>query len=361
MNRRDIYYWKCDRPSAFHGTELRRVPEMGLEENLIAAMRRRFDAKAISISPTGSQGHHLTWRAFIDGRPMFVRVQDGDDDDGHLAVESKLTQAIAGEGVPVPEIYAMEKRTPFAPFAWQAMELIPHPDLNDWFKRGELAIPQIASSIGSAVAQWQRIRPRGFGPLHTPTRRVASQFVACHARYHSYFHVRLAQHLSFLEAKGFIDTAQQREIHGAIDEHDPLLELASGCLVHKDLALWNVLGTRDHIAAFIDFEDAISGDEMDDLSLLACFHDAEFVAHAIAGYQTVRPLPEEYQRRFWLHLLRNMIVKAVIRVGAGYFDRDDAFFLISSGQSGKDLRAFTTQRIRLALDGLRKDADFSLL
>jgi Ser/Thr protein kinase RdoA (MazF antagonist) len=31
---------------------------------------------------------------------------------------------------------------------------------------------------------------------------------------------------------------------------------AAGCLVHKDLALWNILGTEREIAAFIDFDDS---------------------------------------------------------------------------------------------------------
>jgi len=96
---------------------------------------------------------------------------------------------------------------------------------------------------------------------------------------------------------------------------------------------------------------------MDDLSLLACFHDARFLRRAFEGYQTVRPLPPEHRRRFWLHLLRNMLVKAVIRVGAGYFDRDDGFFLIGSGSSGADLRRFTLSRIDKALQCLRQDAD----
>ena len=360
--RHNIYYWKCDRPAAFHGTQQQRVPQPGLEENLIAAMRRRFDAKEISIAQTASQGHHLTWRAQVDGRPMFVRVQDGEDDeDGFLKIESDLMDAVHRGGVPTPQIYAMEGRSISTPFAWQAMELIAYPDLNYWFKKGELDTPRIAFCIGAAVAQWQSIRPSGFGLLQPPSPRCPGEFVAGHATYSGYFHVRLQQHLNFLADRGFIDAALRSEIEGAIDEHEPLLNLAQGCLVHKDLALWNVLGTRDQITAFIDFEDAISGDEMDDLSLLACFHDAEFVAHAFQGYQSVRPLPSEHHRRFWLHLLRNMIVKAVIRVGAGYFDRDDCFFLISSGQSGSDLRAFTLQRIRLALQGLRTDSDLSLL
>jgi hypothetical protein len=39
-----------------------------------------------------------------------------------------------------------------------------------------------------------------------------------------------------------------------------------------------------------------------------------------------------------LHLLRNTIVKAVIRVGAGSFDHDSRFFLVGAGSEGKAVR-----------------------
>jgi hypothetical protein len=72
-------------------------------------------------------------------------------------------------------------------------------------------------------------------------------------------------------------------------------------------------------------------------------------------------LPENHLRRFWLHLLRNMIVKAVIRVGAGYFDRDDGFFLIGSGSSGSSLREITLSKLATALRGLREGSGLDIL
>jgi hypothetical protein len=66
-------------------------------------------------------------------------------------------------------------------------------------------------------------------------------------------------------------------------------------------------------------------------------------------------LPSDHLRRFWLHLLRNLIVKAVIRTGNGLFDRDDGYFLIGSGSSGAALRQFTCERLRLTLHGLREE------
>ena len=203
-----------------------------------------------------------------------------------------------------------------------------------------------------AVAKWQAITIPGFGVLNDALHGY-------HTSYSDYFHLRLDEHLHFLVARGFLRSAD--EITVEIENHRTLLDLPHGCLVHKDLALWNILGTRDQIAAFIDFDDAISGDPMDDLSLLACFHDASFLQRAFQGYQSVRSLPEDHMRRFWLHLLRNMIVKSVIRVGAGYFDRDDGFFLIGSGSSGSSLREMTLSRLALALRGLREGGGLDIL
>ena len=44
-----------------------------------------------------------------------------------------------------------------------------------------------------------------------------------------------------------------------------------------------------------------------------------------------------------------MIFKAVIRVGAGYFDRSSSFFLIGAGSSGGDLRALSPSTLAAAL------------
>jgi fructosamine-3-kinase len=352
MSRRDIYYWKCDRSAAFHGTQTRGVADAEMEQQLREELRRHFDSQDVTLSPGVGQGNHLTWNADVDGKAMFVRLENGPEKDGQLAIESAVLDRVRGAGVVTPLVFGCDATRRRVPFAWQALERIPAPDLNWWFKKGELEVPSIAFEIGRAVAKWQSIEFQGFGVLDTT-------LCGYHASYADYFHLRLGEHLHFLTESGFMCNAG--EIATEIDNHRDLLDLAPGCLVHKDLALWNILGTREQIAAFIDFDDAISGDPMDDLSLLACFHDVAFLQRAFEGYQSVRALPEHHLRRFWLHLLRNMIVKAVIRVGAGYFDRDDGFFLIGSGSSGSNLREMTHSRLALALRGLREGSGLDIL
>ncbi len=361
MSRRDIHYWKCDRPAAFHGTGPRpRIDEVA-EESVRAALTDHFHSEPLALSPAAGQGNHLTWNAEIGGVPAFLRIENGPEGDDHLEMESAVLGEVAKTGVPVPSVLGCDASRSRVPFAWQALERIPYPDLNLWAKAGSLDAAAVAFEIGRSVARWQAIRPGGFGPFDLEEWRTGRGLRGFHADYAGYFRLRLASHLDFLVTGGFMDRFRADHIAKAIDDHAELLEIGQGCLVHKDLALWNVLGTSDRVLAFVDFDDAISGDAMDDLSLLACFHEAAFLERAFAGYASVLPLPDEWCRRFWLHLLRNLLVKAVIRVGAGYFRRDAGFFLIGTGSSGEELRRFTEARIAIALRGLREGADLSIL
>lgn len=354
MSRRNIYYWKCDRPAAFHGTQMRGEADADIEQQLREVLQRYFVTQVVELSAGIGQGNHLTWNASVAGQSMFLRVENGPEKDGHLAIESALLDRVREAGVATPRVYACDATRSHVPFAWQALERISAPDLNHWFKQGRLDVPRIAFGIGAAVAQWQQITLPGFGIMN-------ESLSGYHATYADYFHLRLDQHLAFLVTRAFLTQSQSDEILAEIDNHQSLLQLSTGCFVHKDLALWNILGSETQITAFIDFDDAISGDPMDDLSLLACFHDDAFLRRAFEGYQSIRSLPANHLRRFWLQLLRNMIVKAVIRVGAGYFDRDDGFFLISPGTSGQSLRDFTHSRLDLALQGLRNSSNIDIL
>lgn len=361
MSRCDIHYWKCDRPAAFHGTQERGGSDTGIEHQLREALQNRFATPHIELESVTSQGNHLTWNAIANDLPMFVRVENGPEQDDHLELESALIDQVRTTGVPTPKIHGVDVTRSRVPFAWQALEKIAHPDLNHWYKQGELNAPGIAFDIGAAVACWQSIHPHGYGPFDSKQWREDHRLCGYHADYADYFCLRLDQHLNFLIKHDFLSSHECAAITAIIEKHRHLLKLEGGCFVHKDLALWNILGSKNRITAFIDFDDAISGDPMDDLSLLACFHDAAFLTRAFEGYQSIRPLPEEYRRRFWLHLLRNMIVKAVIRVGAGYFERTDGFFLIAAGNSGAGLRQATHERLALALHGLNTNADITIL
>lgn len=354
-SRSHIYYWKCDRAAAFHTT----TPSSGLRERLTTTLQDRFGP--CELEPGSGQGNHLTFRTSLNGREAFLRVEDGPERDDYIEVESHVLDLVREAGVRTPLVYGCDASRREVSFAWQALEFIPESDLNALLKNGVLDIPRVASQIGEQIARWQTITPAGFGPFDLGTLRREGLLKGIHRTYADYFRLRLDAHLDFLGQRDFLLPEKIIAIRAAVDRRTELLHMRQGYLVHKDMALWNVLGTPQQVTAVIDWDDCVSGDPMDDLSLLGCFHDGSFLTAALQGYATVRPLPENWRARLWLHLLRNMIVKSVIRVGAGYFDRGNNFFLIGSGQNGGDLRAVTLGKLETALRGLTENREIESL
>ena len=335
--RADIYYWKCDRPAALHGTELggARRERAGLQQQIAAMLEKHFGGTPADLRPGGGQGNHIFFRATINNRDCMIRIEDGPEQDDYAEVEAHVAGAVAAAGVPCCRFLGADSSRAEFPFAWQVLERAPGDDLNALLKAGSLDTLACMEKIGGFIARWQSIRPDAFGPFRPGVLRRDGILSGCHKNYAGYFHTRLDAHLARLVDSEFISSEKAAGIAGLVSENAALLRLpveGGGRLVHKDLALWNVIGRAPcDITAVIDWDDAISGDPMDDISLLACFHDGACVARALAGYAAQRALPPDYKGRFWLHLLRNMLWKSVIRVDAGYFSRDSGFFLIGSG------------------------------
>lgn len=369
-DRRNIYYWKCDRPHAFHGTAQtgdRQAREQAVLPALHTLLARDFGGVPADLRSTHAQGNHLIFRASVRELDCIVRVEDGPECDDYMEVEAEAIRRVIACGVPSWNVLGVDSSRREAPFAWQIIERVPGADLNHWLREGTLDLNASAFKIGQLVARWQGAPVGGFGPFQPLLLREKGALRGFHARYDDYFYTRWQDHLDFLQSRGFLSATQTGDID-ALVRRQPALDLpdAEGpVLVHKDLALWNVVGNPpSEIGAVIDWDDTVGGDPADDISLLACFHDAQAVQSAWDGYASVKPLPARWLERFWLHLLRNMIWKSVIRVGSGYFDiADGKNFFLTGGkkQNGGDLKTFTLARIETALRGLREGAGLEIL
>jgi fructosamine-3-kinase len=326
-----------------------------MQTELRQALEIRFPGTAIELQSANGQGNHRTFRVRLGKQEGFVRIEDGPECDNYFDVESLIIEKVGLLGIPVSRVIASDCSRTVTPFAWQMLEYIPQPDLNRAVRGNRLPLDVLMGHIGEAVAGWQNLRFPRFGPFSAELARNEQRLQPLHETYAGYYRLNLDRHLDFLLQRNFLSHADAERICAAIESNASLLNIPEGCLVHKDLALWNILGSSRGIAAFVDWDDTISGDPMDDLSLLGCFYDGVMLQCALEGYASVRPLPEHYHRRFWLHMLRNMLVKAVIRVGAGYFTRDGSFFLIGSDSGGADLETETRTRLLAAVDGLNEN------
>ncbi|GGG89800.1 hypothetical protein GCM10007415_25080 [Parapedobacter pyrenivorans] len=349
--RRNIYYWKSDR--AFTSENTRTTAGSPLAEIVIQVsdyLNRFFQRGLVNVEPAHGQGNHITFVAHYADSDYFVRLEDGPEGDNYMTVESGVMKMVRDLDIPCPVIYHTDVSRTSVPFAIQVMELIGGRDLSHYSGSDRLDVMRTAFEIGGYIARWQAITPANFGLFNVETFMSNGSLEGFHDKYSDYFGLNLESHLDYLVRASFLTQTKQRQILELVAAHDSLLHIGKGCLVHKDLAFWNILGDGTHIRAFIDWNDSISGDPVDDLSLLACFQSGEVVTSAINGYAQVRPLPDHFEERLWLHLLRNMIFKAVIRVRGNYFDMPGNFFM-NNGHTN-DLKQITLSRINSACEGL---------
>jgi len=361
MDRFDIYYWKCDRAAAFHGTSDYERDQTELTAALGAELRARFGDAVDDLAVSVGQGNHRTFTATLEGRKVFIRTEDGVEGDNYFAVEAAATRLVAARGVPVAETLAYDcaRRSGFA---WQILPHLPYRDLNAYVKAGTLVWDGVAPAIGEAIARWQEVTAPGFGPFSAETARTTGELRALHPAYEAYYRLNLVKHLDYLVGHAFLARASAGRILAAIDRRADLLKLERGVLVHKDLAVWNILGTETEVKAFIDWDDCIMGDPMDDLSLMGVTAERTETRRILDAYASARGLCADAAPRFWLCWLRNILFKAVIRVGAGYFSKSgDGFFLIAGGGTGTSLEETTRRKIEQALMALEKGLDFDAI
>ena len=347
--RNNIYYWKCDRPSAFQSIQQK------TEKEVDALLTDFFKSDAFDLSSGPGQGNHLTFIAVYRQKKYFIRLENGPEGDEYMEIEAEVMKRLQNHGVPTPRIYAVDSSRKCYPFAYQIMEYLEYTDINEIYKDNQLDVLPIMQTLGEYMARWQKLTFDGFGPFNIGAFRQTGELTGLHNRYMDYYMLNLDKHLHFLVERRFMSSEKQKDIFEEVREHERFLDISYGSLVHKDIAFWNVMGDGHRIQSIIDWDDAISGDPTDDISLMACFHSTKEINAIMDGYQMTSPLPDNFFPRFWLHLLRNMIVKAVIRVGAGYFDRVNDFFLFSPQyRTGKEFQDFTVTRLNKALEGLKK-------
>jgi len=360
-NRQNVYYWKCDRQSAlqsFHKIGVNNR-EFDFESSVNTLLTKIFGANSYLYRPADSQGNHINYIVESAGNNFFLRIENGSEGDKYMEVEAKVLDLVRSVGVPTPKVYAVDASRQNFPFSYQLIEHINAKDLNVLWKNGKVNLPSLGLLIGCYLAKWQQIQPPGFGLFNQQILSQENALIGLHQTYKDYFFLNWDKHLDYLLTSEFINENDYQEIYILVKENSWCLQIETGVLVHKDLALWNILGTERKVKSFIDWDDVISGDPTDDISLLACYHSGQFINSVLVGYQRVKELPENFLIRFWLHLLRNMLVKAVIRIRYGYFNRDQTFFLIGKGESGEALKNFTKGRIKLACEGLKGKANIT--
>lgn len=356
--RTGIYYWKCDSPLSPDAKRRQFFREKYESQDMhrlaVRCVERWAGEPPARIVAAGCDGNHFAFTVTLrSGETVFLRGDDGGGDDYMLA-ETAVTARAAARGVPTPATLFCTVDGSDGGVNFQILECIPHPPLDRFHKNGTLQTGRIAGQLGECLRRLHSVTVDGFGFFDTVRLRADGALRGLCASYADYFHTRLDEHVAHLERSSFLTLRETADIRGIFRAHEGLLRLGCGSLVHRDAALWNVLGTPSEVKAVIDWDDCVAGEPADDPGMLLCFHAAAFMRPLLRAYAGGKEPDPGFMRNVWLHMLRNMLWKAKLRESLGYFDRGAGFFLNLPGESAS-LRETTLTRIRAAVDYFKSE------
>jgi aminoglycoside phosphotransferase (APT) family kinase protein len=353
--RTGIYYWKCDNPLPVEEKLLYndKYQLADISPVVKEIFRRVYGCDPVEIENNGSGGNHYTYLVTLpDGKRYFLRADDGKGADDYMEAESAIMNEVRAAGIPCPHVHHQDTTLSIFPVRWQIMDIVDGRGLDHYHREGLLDVPKVGRQLGGYMARLHQLRYPGFGFVDTEHLRRTQGLRGLDATSADYFFKCLDRHLGFLVDHEFLSSAEAREIESLFDRHRALLDIGTGCLVHKDLAFWNIMGSPDNISAIVDWDDTILGDPADDIGILQCFHEGEVLDAVYEGYREVAPLPEPFVERTAIYMVRNLLWKAVIRTFMKYFDQSDQIFLHHQSHGGS-LRHYTRNRLEQGIDILR--------
>ncbi|MAE61505.1 MAG: hypothetical protein CMJ49_09140 [Planctomycetaceae bacterium] len=353
--RTDIYYWKCDNPLPMSEKRVYndKYGQADITETVGAIATTFLGEPPDAVRHTGSAGNHYAYLIDHAGMTYFFRSDDGKLDDDYMLAEQAAMELAREHGVPVPHLFACDATLGGHPVRYQIFECVDFPDLNKHDQAGELDREAIGRQVGAILARLHGIRLEGFGFINTQKLAASHTIEGLDGSNEAYFDKCLETHLAYLRDVEFLTGEEIREIEALFSRHAGLLGLSQGSLIHKDMAFWNLLGSPTEVAAVIDWDDVVSGDPVDDLSIVRCFYDDDVWRPLLESYQEVRRLPDDFEGRLGLYLTRNMLWKSMIRHYMGYFEITGDFFILNR-ETEDGLEAATRRRLAMGVAALRR-------
>ncbi len=216
-----------------------------------------------------------------------------------FAGEALAYRLLREQGIPAPEVIALDLGCQLAPVAYMLMQRLPgQPVIDSWADLTPMQREQVAYQCGDLLARMHGITASHYGDLRAPEITFPT--------WSAYIDDYITRYLREALTDQLIDTALAHRLRATFDRWLPTLQtVPTPCLVHRDFHFENVMQQDGIVTGILDFEWALWGDPANDFRVEAQW-DGECPGSAAplyAGYTARRPLSDDHQQRVKLYQL----------------------------------------------------------
>lgn len=214
--------------------------------------------------------------------------------------EAIAYQRLAGSGVPVPEVVALDLSKEIVPYDYLITSKLPGtPVVDSWADLTGAQKTNVAREAGAYLAA---IHATAFDHIGKLRQMHWGGFDTWYAYVQDY----TRRYIALALERAVFTTETAARIEAVLAKLRPLLErITQGFLVHSDYHFENILQQEGQVTGIIDFEWAYSGDPSSDFA--AQFRWEQMCPGStdplLAGYTSQRPLDPDHETRRHLYTL----------------------------------------------------------
>jgi aminoglycoside phosphotransferase (APT) family kinase protein len=284
------------------------------EPHLRTIFRKKLNAEVTKVTELSRRTLHYVYKVESADGSYIVRINAAGHFYHELSfyTEAWVMRELADRSLPHLNILEIDTSRSLVPFDYEIMDMSQGETLFDISLTNSMPM-MVIGQLGAFVASIHEIATRGYGPLTIPS-ILADTPQGIHDSWLSYIILNMVSHIESCTLLGFITQAEATEIATVLSnvEH---IEISQPMFLHGDVANHNTFVKDNKISAIIDWEDCISGDPVYDIAYYGsgCFgYEMSFDAF-LTGYKSIRTVPADFDRRYWLYYLRISLVKALVR------------------------------------------------
>ncbi len=270
-----------------------------------------------NIKPSTSWGSsHVVYFVTVKGKdePLVFRANLGVNKkpEAVMKVEQLICEKVTRLKVPTNKVLYVDISREIYHFDFQIQECLAGSDIENNFKGTKQEYDKFSFDLGVYIATYSKIQFAGFGMFdeYSITKNILK---GSKNTFFEYITVCLDKDIKYLTDNEIISKAVGDKIVRLFVEYKPIINsVKKGSLVHHDLADHNIFFKDKIITGIFDWEAAVVGDPVLDLSSCPTwrtFYPREELL--IEGYQSNSKLPDYFKEKMNIYRLRTMLWKIV--------------------------------------------------
>lgn len=325
--RNHSFYWQADR----------RISEIQIKHifqdrhtffdrsNAVKAIETSLNTKVTSLIPPIKSGsiNSVVQAELATKKQIIMRMHPNAVKNGYFWAEKAIAEHAQKAGVPTYTTLAIDDSKIHVPFDYMIISREPGNNMKNSGPYDAATDKVLIEDTGRLLALTHSVKTHNFGFFNNDVAKKTGKLEGIHPTWSDHVFASLNDNLAYLESKSSITEKEHKDIERIFSENAHIIVCDSPRLIHNDLADWNELTDGKKITAFIDWDEAFSGDPVCDFAAYSVFFNDERLENLKRGYETVTKLPSDFEEKFHLYRLRYIISKMTLRTKRSVFDNSE--------------------------------------